>query len=146
MEKKILGLNQLIEKVKFLKSKKKKIVHCHGVFDLLHAGHIKHFKNAKKNGDILVVTITPDRFVNKGPSRPAFNEKIRQESLAALADIDYVSINNNSNAIELLSKLQPNFYCKGPDYKDFRNDVTGQIKKEILEVEKFGGKIGRAHV
>ena len=141
MEKKILSLEQLIEKVKLFKSQGKKIVHCHGVFDLLHIGHIKHFKNAKKNGDILIVTITSDKFVNKGPSRPVFNEKLRQEALAALADIDYVSLNTDSNAIQLLRKLQPDFYCKGPDYKDSKNDVTQQIKKEMLEVEKYRGKV-----
>ena len=52
------------------------IVHCHGVFDLLHIGHIKYFQEAKSMGDVLVVTITQDRFVNKGPGRPAFNEKL----------------------------------------------------------------------
>ena len=58
------------------KSQGKKIILCHGVFDLLHIGHIKHFEEAKKMGDILVVTITPDQFVNKGPGRPAFNTSI----------------------------------------------------------------------
>ena len=141
MEKKILDLDVLIKKVKLLKAQGKKIVHCHGVFDLLHIGHIKHFKNAKSNGDVLVVTITPDKFVNKGPSRPAFNQKLRLEALSALADIDYVGLNADSNAIQLLRKLQPNFYCKGPDYKDIKNDVTQQIKNEIAEVKKHKGKI-----
>ena len=55
----------------------KKVVMCHGVFDLLHLGHIKHFEKAKSLGDILVVSITADKFVNKGPGRPAFNESDR---------------------------------------------------------------------
>ena len=59
------------------KFKKNKIVLCHGVFDLLHVGHINYFKSAKKLGDILVVSITNDKFVNKGPGRPAFEIKNR---------------------------------------------------------------------
>ena len=60
-----------------LRKRNKKVVLCHGVFDLLHYGHISHFEQAKKFGDILVVSVTPDNYVNKGPSRPAFNENIR---------------------------------------------------------------------
>lgn len=70
-----------------------KIVHCHGVFDVLHVGHVKHFQAARKNGSVLVVTITPDRFVNKGPDRPVFQENLRAEVIAALGCVDYVAIN-----------------------------------------------------
>ena len=73
---KILNLEQLKKKISSEKKKGKKIVHCHGVFDLLHVGHIKHFKSAKKNGDFLLVTITSDQYVNKGPGRPAFNQNL----------------------------------------------------------------------
>ena len=65
---------------KFVSLRKgKKIVLCHGVFDLLHFGHLNHFEKAKSHGDILVVSITPDKFVNKGPSRPTFEESVRLE-------------------------------------------------------------------
>ncbi len=72
-ETRIQELDELIHLLISLR-KGKKIVHCHGVFDLLHIGHIKHFQEAKSMGEILVVTITPDRFVSKGPSRPIFSD------------------------------------------------------------------------
>jgi cytidyltransferase-like protein len=86
----------------------KQIVFCHGVFDLLHIGHIRYFEQAKKHGDILVVTVTPDRFVNKGPERPAFPEDLRVESIASLEIVDYVAINEWPTAVETIQILKPN--------------------------------------
>ena len=77
--KKIVEVDILAKLLKKQKDKGKKIVLCHGVFDLLHIGHIKHFKEAKEFGDILVVSLTPDKYINKGPGRPAFNERLRLE-------------------------------------------------------------------
>ena len=74
MRRKILNLKQLQKKIAIFKKKKKRIVLCHGVFDLLHVGHIKHLKKAKDLGDKLVVTLPSDRYVNKGPGRPVFNQ------------------------------------------------------------------------
>ncbi|SVC50068.1 uncharacterized protein METZ01_LOCUS302922, partial [marine metagenome] len=71
----------------------------------MHIGHIKYFQEAKEMGDVLVVTITPDRFVNKGPKRPVFNENLRAESIAALGVVDYISINEGSSAIETIKAL-----------------------------------------
>ena len=138
---KITSIGNLKKIILNLKSKKKKIVLCHGVFDLLHIGHIKHFNESKKYGDILVVTITPDAYVDKGPRRPAFNEKLRLEAIAALNIVDYVALNSSPTAISAIKKIKPNIYCKGPDYKDHKNDISGQIKNEIRELKKFGGKI-----
>ena len=53
-----------------LKIKGKKIGLCHGVFDVLHAGHISHFEEVKKQCDVLFITVTEDQHVNKGPNRP----------------------------------------------------------------------------
>ena len=91
--KKIINIDKAKKLIKQLRIKNKKIVLCHGVFDLLHIGHIKHFQEAKSFGDILIVTITPDKYVNKGPNRPAFNSQLRSESLQALECIDYVVVN-----------------------------------------------------
>ena len=74
-----LNLSNLSSFQKKIKSEKKKIVLCHGVFDLIHIGHLKHFISAKKFGEILVVSLTPDKFVGKGPGRPVFSEKLRLE-------------------------------------------------------------------
>ena len=141
MKNKIFLLENLKKILVKEKSKGKKIVLCHGVFDLLHIGHIKHFKEAKRLGDILVVTLTPDLYVNKGPKRPTFNEKLRIEAIASLNMVDYVALNSTPTAINVIQKLRPNIYCKGPDYKNHKDDISGQIKNESATIKKNGGKI-----
>ena len=90
---------------------------CHGVFDLLHYGHILHFEEAKQQGDILVVSITSSNNVNKGPGRPYFNDLTRLKFLESLSIIDYVIVNHDITPIDLIKKIKPAIYCKGPDYK-----------------------------
>ena len=104
MTDKIVSIENLKKIILKLKLKRKKIVLCHGVFDLLHIGHIKHFNEAKKNGDILVVTITPDIYVNKGPSRPSFNEELRLEAIASLSVVNYVALNSSPTAVTVIEK------------------------------------------
>jgi rfaE bifunctional protein kinase chain/domain len=108
---------------------------------LLHIGHLKHFKSAKKYGDILIVSVTPDKFIQKGFNRPYFKSEQRMESLASIEIIDFVLLNKSANAIDIINKIKPDYYVKGPDYKNFKDDVTGQIKKERLAVKKNGGKL-----
>ena len=141
MEKKIIDFSNIEKILKPIKRKGKKIVCCHGVFDLLHIGHLKHFKSAKKYGDILIVSVTPDKFIQKGFGRPYFKSEQRMESLASIEVIDFVILNKSVNAIDIINKIKPNYYVKGPDYKNFKDDVTGQIKKEELAVKKNGGKL-----
>ena len=141
MNEKIKTLEELATLFSELRSEGKKIVHCHGVFDLLHVGHIKHFKEAKTFGDVLVVSITPDEFVNKGPGRPAFSTSLRLESLSELESVDYVVANKWPTAEEIIKIIQPNVYCKGPDYKNHSDDITGKITEEESAVKFVGGKI-----
>ena len=131
---KIFSLQNLCKILR--RNSKKKIVLCHGVFDLLHVGHIKHLKKAKQLGDLLVVTITPDKFVTKGPGRPVFNENLRAEAISALATVDYVAINDAKTAVKPIRLLKPNIYCKGKDYKNFKDDITGEILNETKELKK----------
>ncbi len=123
------------------RSKGARIVQCHGVFDLLHPGHLRHFKEAKAQGDVLVVTLTPDRFVNKGPGRPAFNELLRLESLASLMDVDYVVLNDSPDAVSAIRKVRPHIYVKGSEYQNHADDVTGKIAEEVRAVESVGGNV-----
>lgn len=141
MNKKIFKLVDLLKKVPSEKRLNKKVVLCHGVFDLLHLGHIRHFKEAKNHGDILIVSITPDKYVNKGPGRPVFSEKQRAEALSHIKNIDYVTINNSPTAVSVIKKIKPKVYCKGPDYKNNKKDITGEIKNEIKAIKKCNGKI-----
>jgi len=119
----------------------KKIVQCHGVFDLLHIGHIKHLQHAKRFGDVLVVTLTPDRFVNKGPGRPYFPEQLRAEALAALECVDYVVINHYPTAVEPIKIIKPHAYVKGIEYQELENDITGKISEEEATVNAVGGQL-----
>jgi rfaE bifunctional protein nucleotidyltransferase chain/domain len=143
-DKKIVELEELPAKLAELRRRRdRRVVQCHGVFDLLHVGHIRHFAEAKAIGDLLVVTVTPDCYVNKGPHRPAFPERLRAESIAALASVDYVAINRWPTAVEAIQILRPDFYVKGPDYCDTDRDVTGAIKLEQRAVEQVGGALVR---
>jgi len=141
MRDKLKSIEQLAEIMASLRASKNKTVHCHGVFDLLHIGHIRHFEQAKRLGDTLVVTVTPDRYVNKGPHHPAFTEDLRAEAIAALDCVDYVAINNWPTAVETIKLLKPDIYTKGSDYKDAQKDYTGKIIDEEAAVKSVGGDI-----
>ena len=107
---KILPINDLASIINDHQNNGQTVVLCHGVFDLMHIGHIRYFNQAAQMGDILIVTLTPDQYVNKGPGRPAFNQNLRAEALANLSTIDYVAINLWPTAIETLHLLKPNVY------------------------------------
>ncbi len=138
---KIRSVDELSDILMSLKTDGKEIIHCHGVFDLIHPGHVRHFQAAKALGNILVVTITADEYVNKGPGRPVFIERLRAESIAALECVDYVAINFSSNAVELIRKLRPDIYVKGSDYTDADKDESRGINLEREAVESIGGTI-----
>lgn len=141
MKSKILTIDLLMKQIETIKKNKKRIVLCHGCFDLVHLGHIRHFQEAKTKGDVLIVTITPDKYVNKGPDRPFFNEEQRLEFLANIACIDYVAINKWATAVETIQLLKPDIYAKGIEYKNGENDITGKIKDEIDAIRSVGGEI-----
>lgn len=138
---KIKTLDELAETIRVLKDQGNTIVHCHGIFDLLHPGHIHHFEAAKHEGDILIVTITPDEYVGKGPGRPVFNQRLRAESVAALHCVDYVAINEWQTAVETIKKLKPNVYAKGSDYANREDDLTGEIYNEEEAIKSIGGRL-----
>lgn len=138
---KIKTLDELKKVLPGLKKQKKKIVLCHGVFDLMHLGHIRHFNSAKKFGDILVVTTTADRHVKRGPGRPVFRQDLRAEALANLAVVDYVCVLDHPSAAQSIEIVKPDFYVKGPDYVHKDKDVTGKIYEEEKLVKKYGGNL-----
>ena len=140
-KKKIFSFEELDSLISKLKSERKVIVQCHGVFDLIHPGHIFHFQAAKKQGDILIVSLTSDAYVNKGPDRPVFDENIRSEALASIEAIDYVVVNHNPTAVEAIKNIKPDVYVKGEDYSNIDKDITGGIKEELVAVEGVGGRI-----
>ena len=134
-----MNYSKIIKNIKNL-SKHKNIVMCHGVYDFIHLGHIEHFKEAKQKGDILVVSITNNKFVGKGLDRPFFSINERIKVLSAIKYIDYIIISNSKDAIKNINLIRPKVYCKGPDYKIFANDTNGMIKKEVNAVKRIGGE------
>lgn len=138
---KIKDLDELAAELARHREKGRRIVQAHGVFDLLHIGHIRHLERARAMGDLLVVTVTPDPYVNKGPHRPAFPQDLRAEALAALASVDYVAINRWPMAAEAIRLLRPHLYVKGSDYRDAAKDVTGGIALEEEAVRSVGGAL-----
>jgi len=124
-----------------LRSEGKRIVQCHGTFDLVHPGHIYHLEEARQLGDVLVVTVTAEKYVNKGPNRPYFNDALRSKTLAALACVDYVVLIPHAAAIEAIECVRPSIYCKGLEYADPEKDVTGNIRDDLRAVEACGGEV-----
>jgi rfaE bifunctional protein nucleotidyltransferase chain/domain len=141
----VLDLDSLSRRCAALQSKGQKIVLCHGVFDLLHVGHIRHLRSAKAFGDILVVTITDDPYVNKGPDRPAFPSELRAEFLASLEFVDYVGVVDDGSALPAIRAVKPAFYVKGDEYADSAGDITGKIQIEQDLVESLGGELVFTH-
>ncbi len=138
---KIKSLKELKKITSSLKLSGKKIVLCHGVFDLTHLGHIKYLNEAKKYGDILIVSITIDEFVNKGIGRPFFNHINRAEVLASLEVVDFVTFSEHPSSINVIKSIKPNYYAKGIEYKDIKNDSTKKIISETKEIKKFNGQV-----
>jgi rfaE bifunctional protein nucleotidyltransferase chain/domain len=119
----------------------RRVVLCHGVFDLLHMGHVRHLQQARSHGDRLIVTITADAYVNKGPGKPVFTADLRAEMLSALACVDWVGINEGPDAVPVIETIKPDVYAKGSDYADAGADVTGKIQAERGVVESGGGQV-----
>jgi len=138
---KLKTIDQLADIVATIKAEGKTVVHCHGVFDLLHPGHIRHLVEAAGQGDSLIVTITADAGVFKGPGRPIFNHSLRAETLASLEVVDYVAVNDAPNAVDAIKKIKPDVYVKGSDYIDPEKDVSGKISEEAETVRSFGGRV-----
>ncbi|OGG04295.1 hypothetical protein A2Z33_04055 [Candidatus Gottesmanbacteria bacterium RBG_16_52_11] len=137
---KIKRVSSLAKITARLKKDGKRIVLCHGVFDLVHPGHVRHFASARNHGDVLIVTITADKFVNKGPGRPIFRQELRAEVLAAIAFIDYIAIVNSGSAVDAIRKIRPDYYVKGPDYRNRK--PTPSVPRKLGEEEKAVLSVG----
>lgn len=139
--KKILDEHQTRAIAEELRAEKKELVQCHGVFDLLHHGHVEHLEEAKTHGDVLIVSVTSDEYVNKGPGRPVFPIEIRAMMLAALEVVDYVVISRHPTAEHSIEIVRPHHFVKGPDYVELSADASGNIRREADAVEKHGGAV-----
>ena len=144
LESKSFNLPELSHLIKN-KHSDKKIGLCHGVFDVLHSGHMHHFQEASSLVDILIVSVTTDSEVNKGPGRPINKIKDRMDAIAAIEYVDFVVESKFPSSIEVITRLSPKIYFKGKDYsilstEDFK-DPAGNLEEESKVVEKHGGMI-----
>ena len=117
----------------------KKVIMCHGVFDVVHPGHVRHLAYAKSKADILVASITADRHIKKGTYRPHVPERLRALNLAAFEMVDYVIIDGNAKPLENLKTLQPDFFAKGFEYTSGGLPAATQEEADI--VEGYGGSM-----
>src|SRR3972149_6309476 len=115
---KILLLNEMVRKVETIKQKGKVVVQSHGVFDLIHPGITTHLMSAKRQGDVLVVTVIKDKDVRRGPGRPVFTEILRAENVASLEYVDFVCIVDDDIPFECVRKIKPDIFAKGKAYKE----------------------------
>lgn len=111
---------------------------AHGCFDVLHAGHLDHLREARKLGDRLVVSVTADKYVGKGAGRPHFTAQERAEHLRSLSFVDEVLINDAPTAVPMIEKVRPAVYVKGSDYLD---KSSPGMDAELAAVAKIGGKM-----
>lgn len=141
MNRKIVTTEQFPAVRAELRKAGKTVVMCHGVYDLLHYGHIEHLKEAKSFGDVLVVSVTAAPYVNKGPDRPYFDDKQRTEFLASIEYVDYVMLSNEPTALTNIGVIQPDIFVKGQEFQNGTDGVTGHVAGEIDAVRKLGGMV-----
>ncbi len=116
-----------------------KTIMCHGVFDVVHPGHVRHLAYAKSKADILVASITADRHIDKGTYRPHVPERLRALNLAAFEMVDYVIIDEQDKPLRNLQKIQPDYFAKGFEYTS--GGLPPSTQEEADVVNAYGGEI-----
>ena len=94
------------------------VIMCHGAFDLVHPGHVRHLIYAKTKADVLVASLTCDAHITKANFRPFVPQQLRAMNLAAFEVVDYVLIDDNPEPIDNILYLEPDFFAKGYEYSD----------------------------
>lgn len=134
----ILPLDQAAAATTAARGRGERVVLCHGCFDLVHPGHVRHLRQAARLGDRLVVSVTGDASVAKGVDRPLIPQELRAENLAALAFVDWVVIAPGPTGLEVIESLQPDIYVKGREYETNRDP---RFAAERAAVEHGGGRV-----
>ncbi|MGN6506711.1 MAG: PfkB family carbohydrate kinase [Tepidisphaeraceae bacterium] len=135
---KICTLDELLAYRSQARDAGRRVVHCHGCFDVVHPGHIHHLQHARSLGDLLIVSVSSDANVNKGVNRPLIPDDLRCASLAALECVDAVYLNDFPTATELLEQLEPDVYVKGREYETSHDP---RFLKERDTVIAHGGEV-----
>ncbi|MEQ8192436.1 MAG: adenylyltransferase/cytidyltransferase family protein, partial [Candidatus Eremiobacterota bacterium] len=140
-ERKIKSFQEVIKLTEEHKSKGKKIVQSHGIFDIIHPGIIKHIQSARAQGDILIITVIKDKDVHKGPGYPIFNEHLRAENVASLEYVDYVTIVDDTTPFECIKILKPDIFARGNDYKEKEPEAFKKLAFEEEAIIIAGCKV-----
>ncbi len=119
--------------------RKKKVIMCHGTFDVVHPGHIRHMLYAKTKADILIASLTTDEHIKKGNMRPYVPEDLRAVNLAALEMVDYVIIDGDPTPLKNLALIRPDYFAKGYEYT--AGAVNPKTQEEIDILESYGGEM-----
>ena len=138
ISRKTCSLQQLLQLRENAQKQGRSVVHCHGCFDIVHPGHIRYLQFARAQGDVLIVSITGDASIDKGDQRPYIPQELRAENLAALELVDFVVIDRNETAVEILGRLRPDVYVKGQEY------ATSSDPRFLARVEKASKACGPA--
>jgi rfaE bifunctional protein nucleotidyltransferase chain/domain len=138
---KIKTISELGAILKKERVKGKKIVLGHGVFDFLHYGHVFYLWQAKRVGDILIVSVLADKFVIKGDSRPVFDEITRAGFIASMESVDYVVLCQDLGPWQIISELRPDIYSKGEDSKPQLKDPNSGLNKDKKILKSVGGTL-----
>ena len=133
---KILGWEELKKEIDDLQANGKKVVFTNGCFDILHVGHVRYLKEARKLGDALILGLNSDSSVRsiKGEERPLNPETERAEVIASLACVDYVTLFSEDTPLKLIEFLRPSFLVKGGDWAE--ESVVGRDS-----VKQWGGRV-----
>jgi len=115
------------------------VIMCHGTFDIVHPGHLRHLIYAKGKADVLVASVTADVHILKADHRPYVPQELRAQNLAALEMVDYVIIDRNPTPIESIRFLQPDYFAKGYEY--FSEGIPLRTQEEIETLESYGGEM-----
>ena len=136
--KKIITLDEAGNLVRAAQRDGANVVLCHGCFDIVHPGHVRHLQHAARLGDRLLVSITGDSAMDKGTGRPLIPQELRAENLAALDCVNWVVVDEQPTAVELLDRVRPDVFVKGREYEDNR-DPSFQAERQV--VEGYGGRL-----
>ena len=118
----------------------RKVIMCHGVFDVVHPGHLRHLIYAKSKADVLVASITADAHISKGQFRPHVPQDLRALNLAAFEFVDYVIIDAEATPLANLARLQPDFFAKGYEYTA-GSDLPPRTQEEAEVLRAYGGEM-----
>src|SRR5258708_4311042 len=127
-----------LAKIVGARPRKKRVIMCHGTFDIVHPGHVRHLLYAKSKADILIASLTSDRHITKANFRPFVPEQLRAMNLAVLEMVDYVIIDTEAKPLRNLGIVQPDYFAKGYEY--VKGGVDPRTQEELDVLESFGGE------